>query len=126
MKIHVRSPQFPIDETLRSHVERRLHFSLGRFSPRVLRATVQLLDDNGPRGGEDKLCRIQVRLTPTGTVLAQDRDSALVVAIDRAADRIGRTVARALDRTRDRERKAPATGTLPGQAAPEPEQRRVN
>jgi ribosomal subunit interface protein len=115
MKIHVRGKQLEIDETARSHIERRLEFSLGRFSPRVLRVTVQLTDVNGPRGGDDKACRIEVRLRPTGTVLVQDRDAGLVAVVDRAADRIGRSVARALERERELERQ-----TRPARSASSP------
>lgn len=100
MRIHVRSKQIKVDENLRAHIERRLEFSLGRFSPRILRATVQLTDVNGPRGGEDKLCRIEVRMQPTGTVFVEDRCADLVAAVDRSAERIGRSVARALERER--------------------------
>lgn len=107
MKIHVRSKHFAVDEALRCHIERRLEFSLGRCSPRILRTTVQLLDLNGPRGGEDKACRIEVRLRPTGTLFVEDRDADLFAAVDRAADRTGRSVARALKRERELERRPP-------------------
>lgn len=106
MKIHVRSKQIELDENLRAHIERRLEFSLARFSPRIQRVTVQLTDVNGPRGGEDKLCRIEVRMQPTGTVFVEDRDADLSAAIDRSAEKIGRSVGRALDRERVLERRA--------------------
>lgn len=105
MRIHVRTKQIELGENLRAHIERRLEFSLGRFSPRILRATVQLTDVNGPRGGEDKVCRIEVRMQPTGTLFVEDRDADLVAAVDRGAERIGRSVARALERERDLERR---------------------
>ena len=101
MKIHVRSKQLKVDAALRCHIERRLDFSLGRFSQRVERVTVQLTDVNGPRGGDDKACRIEVCLRPSGTVFVEHRDADLVAVVDRAADRIGRTVPRALERERD-------------------------
>ena len=101
MKIHVRSRQVVVSESVRAHIERRLEFSLGRVAPRVRRATVQIVDLNGPRGGEDKACRIEVRLDPTGTVFVEDRDANLYTALDRAADRAGRSVVRALKRERD-------------------------
>jgi len=105
MKIHVRSKQLAVDEALRRHIERRLEFSLGRFAHRIMRVTVQLSDVNGPRGGEDKVCRIEVRLRPAGTVYVEDRDADLVVTVDRAADRTGRSVARALQRARELDRR---------------------
>lgn len=112
MKIHVRSKHLAVDETVRSYVERRLEFSLGRLATRILRATVQIVDLNGPRGGEDKVCRVEVRLRPTGTVFVEERDADLYAALDRGADRAGRSVARALKRERDLER-SPASLSNP-------------
>jgi putative sigma-54 modulation protein len=100
MKIHVRSKQVTIDGSTRAHVERQLGFSLGRLAARILRVTVQLIDLNGPRGGVDKACRITIRLRPTGTVFLEDRAPDLHESIDRAADRAGRSVDRALKRVR--------------------------
>jgi putative sigma-54 modulation protein len=102
VRIHVRSKNLAIDETRRSQVESRLAFSLGRFAARILRATVRIIDLNGPRGDHDKACRIEVRLRPAGTVLVEDRDVDLFTALDHAADRAGRAVARALARDLDR------------------------
>jgi len=111
MQIHIRSQQIAVEKTLRSHIERRLEFSLGRFSARIMGATVRLIDVNGPRGGEDKTCRIDVRLRPTGSVFVEDRDANLRVVVDRAADRIGRSVVRALERHRSSERRNRVTAT---------------
>ncbi len=85
---------------LRAHVERRLHFALGRFGGRVRQATVRLSDLNGPRGGLDKVCRIAVRLPAVRDLVVDDADGDLYVAIDRAADRVGRSVGRRLARGR--------------------------
>jgi hypothetical protein len=38
MQIIVRNPQIAVEEDLRSHIGRRLEFSLGRFSPRWARS----------------------------------------------------------------------------------------
>jgi putative sigma-54 modulation protein len=114
MKIHVRSRQVEVDDAVRAHIERRLQFSLGRLSPRILRVTVQIVDLNGPRGGEDKACRIEVRLLPTGSIFVEDTDADLYAAVDRAADSAARSVSRAIKRTRDLERDAaPPSRTLP-------------
>lgn len=100
MKIHVRSRQVEVDDTVRAQIERRLQFSLGRFSRQILRVAVQIVDLNGPRGGEDKSCRIEVRLLPTGSIFVADTDADLYAAVDRAADRAAQCVSRAARRTR--------------------------
>lgn len=107
MKIQIKSKQAEINEAARAQLERRLEFGLGRFSPRIHCANVQLVDINGPRGGEDKVCRIEVRLLPTGTLFVEDVGSDGYAAIDRATDRIARAVIRFIKRSRDIEREAP-------------------
>lgn len=107
MKIHVRSRLVVVGDEARAHIERRLASSLDRFADRVQRVTVSLLDVNGPRGGEDKLCRIEARLRPTGTVFVEEAGADLLTVVDRAADRVGEAVSRALKRGRRSRRGAP-------------------
>ena len=87
MKIQIRGKDIALDEAMQEYIERRLLFSLGRFSPRITRVTVQVLDLNGPRGGLDKSCRIEVQLHPSGRVFVKDTDAHLHAAVDRAVDR---------------------------------------
>lgn len=101
MKVLVRSRTYPVSGRLLTHLERRLQFSLGRLSPRIRRVTAYLDDANGPRGGGDKVCRLGIRLHPTGSVIAEQTGTSMLAAIDLAADRAARSVARALGRARD-------------------------
>lgn len=50
-------------------VERRVRFVLRRISWRVPRAEVQFSDVNGPRGGFDKRCQIELRSDGAGPVV---------------------------------------------------------
>lgn len=88
-------------DDVRRHLERRLGYALGRFGERTRAVWAQLSDLNGPRGGIDKRCRLQVRLRRTGLVTVDEHDSDIRAAVDRAADRLGRTVTRAIERVRD-------------------------
>jgi len=65
---------------------------------------MRLSDINGPRGGLDKCCHLQVKLDRLQDVVIEDIEADLYIAIDRAANRAGRTVRRRLDRRRDRAR----------------------
>jgi ribosome hibernation promoting factor len=103
MKILIRG-RVRAGAAVRAYVERRLQFSLGRFSRRVERAMVHLDDVNGPRGGEDKVCRIEVRLRPSGNVFVEESGSVVLAAVAGAADRVGRAVSRALERRRSIDR----------------------
>ena len=101
MRIDIQALGFELTPALRAHTKRRLHFALGRSNAQVSRLWVRLSDLNGPRGGEDKRCHVRITLTYAPEVVIEDTEADLYVAIDRAADRAGRTVARRLERSRD-------------------------
>jgi len=58
-------------------------------------------DVNGPRGGADKRCQIVARIAPWGDFRVEGLDGDLYGAIDRAADRLDRAVAREIERRRE-------------------------
>ncbi len=100
MHIEVRTRGFSITPGLREAIERRLAFALDRYEQRIARVRVVVGDLNGPRGGEDKSCRIEVRLRGARTVRATAVDEDAYAAVGVAAQRAGRGVARALERER--------------------------
>ena len=100
MNLNIRWRALPRSTTVDRHLERRLAFALSRFETRLATVTAELSDQNGPRGGADKRCRLQARGPGLGHVIVEDTSSDLTEAIDRAADRMGRTVARIVERTR--------------------------
>jgi putative sigma-54 modulation protein len=114
MQIDIQARGFKLTEGLREYVERRLSFVFGSTRRSVRRISVRLSDENGPRGGDDMRCRMQVSLADAPSVVIEDTEASLYVAIDRAADRIGRAVARRIERLR-KNRRSPRL--LPGGAS---------
>jgi putative sigma-54 modulation protein len=94
MQLEVRGRDVEFADAMRNHVRRRLRFALGRFDDRIRHVTVRISDLNGPRGGVDKLCRINIVLSRCGTLVLEETSGDLVTAIDRAADRAGHAVSR--------------------------------
>lgn len=90
----------PTDE-LREHVEHRLAFALSQFPEHIRGVVVVLSDINGPKGGMDKRCSLRVRLNGRSDIVIEETEADFYVAVDRAADRAKRTVARRLRRLRD-------------------------
>jgi len=105
MQIEVQAREFPLTEALVAYIERRINFVLSSRYDQIQRIIVRLSDINGPRGGIDKRCQIQVTLPKLKDIVIEDTESDLYVAIDRAADRTGRTVNRRLTRQLDKNRK---------------------
>lgn len=112
MQIDIQARQFPLTDALRAHVKRRLGFALSNRDEYIQRVIVRLSDINGPRGGDDKKCQIQVVLNPLPDVIIEDIEADMYVAIDRAAERASRTVGRRLSRLRDQMRSIPFTSLV--------------
>jgi ribosome-associated translation inhibitor RaiA len=93
---------------LRDLTERRVRFVLRRLGWLVPRAEVQMSDVNGPRGGIDKRCQVELRTDGAGTVVvasvATDWRTALDNALARAARFLMRLWRRGSDSRRMRQR----------------------
>lgn len=100
MQMDIQSQGFVLTDGINDYVTRRLAFGLGRADAAISRVNVRLSDINGPRGGADKRCLIEVRLKGAPTVVIEDIEADLYVAIDRAAARAGRSLGRRLSRQR--------------------------
>ncbi|MCX6833644.1 MAG: HPF/RaiA family ribosome-associated protein [candidate division Zixibacteria bacterium] len=111
MRIHVVGRTVEIDDGLFGFVEHRILLALGRLSLGIHCAIVRLHDLNGPRGGMDKTCRIEVRLRSRNSLVVEHTDSNLYAAISRAADRAGRAVVQAKGRARRHRRDRVQTDT---------------
>ena len=98
MQIDINTNNFSLTDALRTHAERRLRFSLACCDDFIQRVVMRISDINGPRGGKDKRCRLQIVLAGLPDVVVEDTEIDLYVAIDRATDRAGRTVRRKVDR----------------------------
>jgi ribosomal subunit interface protein len=97
MHIQMHVNDADISEALRSYVERRLRFALGRFGERVGQITVRI----GPDGRVRNHCRLSAEMVPFGQVRVDQTDSDLFTAIDRAVGKIGRRFGRELERIRN-------------------------
>lgn len=104
MQVAIQCRGFALSKAIHEHVHKRLGFTLSRGAERIRRADVRLSDLNGPRGGVDKRCLIEVQLDGLPAVVVEDIQADLYTAIDRASGRAGRTVMRRLALDSDRRR----------------------
>jgi putative sigma-54 modulation protein len=101
MQIQIQARNFSITPAMRVHIERQLGFSLDMCRRHIKRILVRLSDINGPRGGNDKRCHLELILPGQAAVVVKDTEADLYLAINRAASRACRTVMRRLRRRRD-------------------------
>jgi hypothetical protein len=94
----------PEGAPLRELAIRRARFVMRRLSWLVPRARICLSDDNGPRGGVDKRCQVELSTQHGGvlvvTTVARDWRTALDGALARAARAVVRRLRRVQPQTR--------------------------
>lgn len=100
MQICVESKNVRIDQGVRDYIAQRLGVAIGGHRHHIKRATVHLNDENGPRGGFDKRCRIEVVVPGSADVVVTEWHSHLGAAIDRAVERVTRAIIRSIERAR--------------------------
>ena len=98
MRLFVRFNNVAPTEPIRTYVDRRVRMVLGRFGSKIAWVSVRISDVNGPRGGVDKLCRIEARFWGRIMVVVEDTAADLRQAIDRSIRRMGRGISRAAAR----------------------------
>jgi len=76
----------------------RVRFVLRRLTALVPRAKVQFSDVNGPRGGVDKRCQVELSTDTTGTVVIASLARDWRTALDRSLGRATRVLTRSLQR----------------------------
>lgn len=102
MQFNLRIRDIVTSDELTRHVERRARFALSRFASRVTALHVTLSDVNGPRGGVDKLCRATAGLDGLASITVTSCDENIRAAVDRAFERLSRSVQRAFERRLER------------------------
>jgi hypothetical protein len=77
----------------------RVRFALRRLTDLVPQAKVQFTDINGPRGGVDKRCQVELKTDSTGTVVIASLARDWRTALDRSLTRATRVLTRSLQRS---------------------------
>lgn len=90
---------------LRDVAVRRLRFVMRRLTWLVPRAKVRLSDINGPRGGVDKRCQLELKTDVMGTVVITSMASDWRTALDSALARASRVLTRTWRRNHNQPRR---------------------
>ncbi len=100
MQLNIQAIGFVLTDALRKYTEKRLKFAVARDDNVVMRARIRLADINGPRGGVDKRCQVELTMAGQCNIVIEDTQADLYFAIDRACERAMRTLNRRLERLR--------------------------
>ena len=105
MFVHIQSRHFPLSEALRKYVKSKVQIMLGRYEAKIIRVDVSLFDINGPKGGEDKCCKIIVKINGASSIVMQETAEDCYDAINTCTRRARRAIKRQLSvrvRTRNK------------------------
>jgi putative sigma-54 modulation protein len=94
--IHIQSRQFSLSSALREYVQSKVRVMIGRYETKIIRIDVSLFDINGPRGGEDKCCKIITKATGMTSIVVQETAVDMYDAINLCSRRARRAVKRQL------------------------------
>lgn len=109
MQIEIQARDFTLTESLSGYIEQRIKILLDSKYEQIKRIRMCLSDINGPRGGVDKRCQIQISIPRLQDIVIEDTELDLYAAIDRAIERAARTVERRLARRQQKNRKLSVT-----------------
>lgn len=98
MRIDLHCEGVEVAPGLREYVARRMGFAIGRFREHIQWARVKVADVNGPRGGADKRCVVQLRLRNLPDVVFAITQLDVRLAVDQAAERVSRVLAQRVRR----------------------------
>ena len=98
MVIEIRERNVHATLALRAHVRRRLGFALRDFDVELDHVIVWFSPTTGHPAGVETRCEIDVCLHSAGDIRALGVDGDPFVALDRAAARVSRSSARAVER----------------------------
>jgi ribosome-associated translation inhibitor RaiA len=90
MEVCIQAQGIHITDEIKRQMFEKLALALDRLEKDILDVSVCLEDINGPLlGGEDKACRIVVRLRKQDSLVVEDIDESVEMVIDRVTDRLG-------------------------------------
>ncbi len=100
MKVTIVNGDFILGDEAKDAIETRIRLALSRFSTKISRVTLKLTSGDDP-AKEHKICRLEVLLRPTRTIVAEDKDADLQAAVDRAAIQMARSLERKFSREQE-------------------------
>lgn len=87
MNLQMVAQDFSLTPSLQNYLQRRLGTAFARASSRVMRIVVRLRDLNGPRGGCDMVCQINVSIPGQSDVVIREVQTDMYKAINAAVKR---------------------------------------
>lgn len=92
--IRINHPNLDLPLTVYQQIERALTQALDCFAGIIREADVTLRDTNGPKGGIDKQCTVQIRFYPRGLAIVKSKGSSFAGSVNGVCDKIHQVVSK--------------------------------
>jgi ribosomal subunit interface protein len=96
MLVNIQSRHFSLSEALSKYVKSKVQIMLSRYESKIISINVSLFDINGPKGGEDKCCKIIIKINGASSIVVQEPAESLYAASNTCSRRARRAVKRQL------------------------------
>ena len=100
MQVVIRSNDFTITKALRNFLHSQIKRSMAACSRNVESITIRLKDLNGPKGGIDKECLVEVKIANGAPVVVRKQSTNAYQGIRQALARAARVTLRRLRKAR--------------------------
>ncbi|PTL78703.1 ribosome hibernation-promoting factor, HPF/YfiA family [Vitiosangium sp. GDMCC 1.1324] len=103
MKVLMRGVHLELSDSLRDYATQHLVEPISKFidDDEATEIEISLVDVNGPKGGRDQECRVNVRMPGFAGIHITETGETLFQAIDLARDRLENTVKRTVQKRRE-------------------------
>lgn len=91
MNIKFQAKTCKINTVLKSHIRKKLSTALSAFEDRFQMVIVRLSDINGPRGGDDQRCQVQLILNGMPDIIVEDTQDNMYAAIHKSIKKLKQT-----------------------------------
>jgi ribosome-associated translation inhibitor RaiA len=102
--LEVRTRGFELTDALYQRAVDHIAAKVARHARFISLVTVRLEDVNGPKGGLDKRCRVELLIAGAAPIIVDETDQDAYAAVDLAGERLGIVVDRMLAGRRARRR----------------------
>ena len=87
MQLFINLKNITLNAKQKALIQKRYAFCFSKFSEVVKKVVIYIEDINGPKGGVDKQCKVQVSLRRGDDVIVTEKQSILNKAIEKALQR---------------------------------------
>ncbi|WP_136418322.1 HPF/RaiA family ribosome-associated protein [Herbaspirillum sp. ST 5-3] len=98
MNVQMLGPEYSLTPSLYEHLQQTLRAAFARARSHVVRIVVRLGDLNGPGGGRDKVCQLNVTMAGQPEVVIREVQEDMYYAIDCAVRRAAHRAMRLMQR----------------------------